>query len=168
MAFCREFVDHLERGIGFSITAIPKEIYTAPVPPARKHRERNSEHDDDDEQGKTKTKKQKRSGTQFVVELLRPTNGKHIKVSRQLLCHNGGKAPSVKAQGKDKELCLRSCGTLLGKCNKGDDCPNFHFDKQAQTPPEGVDLNAVKQFLANEKIKALLEPTDLGKKVLGL
>jgi hypothetical protein len=164
---CNDLLAQFERGYLVRTDAIPEAIYKAPAAAAAK----DSRPDDDNSKGKTDTKPKKTPKPPHVVELLRPKTGTNkIGVKDQLLCHNGGKSPKVTIGGKTKSLCLRGCGTLLGTCTSYGKrpCSFYHFDPAVQGPPEGVDLSEVRTFLQLPAVQAILAPTDLGKKVLGL
>ena len=77
------------------------------------------------------------------------------------------KPPTVKIDATTElNVCLRAMSSDLGKCgNKR--CKLYHFPQDCAGPPAGVDISALLTFLRTPEVKAMVELTDLGKKVLG-
>jgi hypothetical protein len=170
---CRQYIQSMSSGAQPDISTIPEALYPASAASSsattQGRRAGKAHHESEtSEAGGPKGKKQSQNTNKpFVIELFKAKSGTKIAVKEQLMQHNGGKAPMVDG----KPLCMRSCGSHLGRCTNyaRNKCARFyHFDASSQSPPVGVDLSDLKRFLEIEAIKAILEPTELGRKVLGL
>ena len=163
-----EFHTAMTRGFEPILRLVPAEVYPAgKTSTTQKTLDRHSDPAGDN-LGKNDSKKPT-AKTPQIAELLRTKDGAKLAVKDKLLSLTDGKAPTVTmSNGKSKELCLRSCGTTLGPCLKGKRCGFYHFHPNLQKVPEGEDLSDVRRYLAIASVSALIEPTELGKTVLGM
>jgi len=162
-----DFFNQLQHGAAPTMSAVPSSLYPSNAAGAARQPNARGTDSAGDNKGKQDTKKAS-SKSITVAELFKSKDGQRVKLKEQVLFHNNKKAPTIKIGDVTKSLCVRSCGTTLGGCNKGKKCNNYHFDPQLTKAPDGVDVSDARKFFLIPAIKEVLEPTALGKTVFEL
>ena len=124
-----------------------------------------------DGKGKDNTKSTVQSAAtsdkKFCVDLLRGVGQTKPRAKEIMNAIPDLKPPTVKTDGNNElNVCLRAMSSDLGKCGNRK-CKLYHFPRNCSSPPTGVDISGLLAFLRTPEVKAKIELTDLGKKVLG-